>query len=89
MLLIEKHLLWYQLIRKDWNRIVVVLVLCDRCHIHLPLQACLSSESHREGSCWITGLRKNGHTLFHGPVLAINKPLTMTFASINSWFAAD
>ncbi len=25
------------------------------------------------------------HTLFYGPILAINKPLTMTFASANSF----
>ncbi len=25
-----------------------------------------------------------GHTLFYGPILAINKPLNMTFASRNS-----
>ncbi len=25
-----------------------------------------------------------GHTLFQGPIIAINKPLTMTFDAINS-----
>ncbi len=28
-----------------------------------------------------------GHALFYGPILAINQPLTMTFASTNSYFA--